>query len=102
MTSPSRYPFARILTYLVAGASRLVKRKTGGRPYRTLGGRTCDEQQRRTRLLQALYRARVVEVAGDQGELIYSEALPPDWWVNEKLESMGEVWRVQNGDIRCW
>lgn len=95
--------FFGTLTDAVSGAARLAKRKDRS-PRETATSRhlpaptSCDEQQRRARLLHAIYRARVVEVAGEEGDLVYPQTFPPDWWVNDRLESLGETWRIHNVD----
>ena len=61
-----------------------------------------DEGARRAGVLSELYRHHAVETAGENGELSYSDTLPPDAWVNAQLETRGEGWRVHNVDgFRC-
>ena len=61
-----------------------------------------DEQGRRSSLLSELYRRHAVEVAGENGEMVYRDTLPPDAWVNSQLARRGEDWRVHNVDgFRC-
>ncbi len=95
------------LTHVWKGMARFTRKSEDpsvafATPFGSLGGQTLEEQRRRTRQLQALYRLHVVEVAGGDGELMYAHTLPPAWWVNEKLEAQAESWRVQNIDgYRC-
>jgi hypothetical protein len=103
--SPSNISFA--LTHIRKGIARFTRKAPDrtcalAAPFGSLGGQTIDEQRRRTRRLEALYRQHVVEVAGVDGVVTYTSTLPPAWWINEKLEAQGECWRVQNVDgYRC-
>lgn len=67
-------------------------------PYGPLGAWSKDERLRRTRLIQGFYREHAIEAAGEAGELVYARTSPPDWWVNERLEALGEAWRVHDID----
>lgn len=95
------------LTHIWKGVARFTRKgadpaRRQEAPFGFLGGLTAEEQQRRTRLLQALYREHTVEASDDEGEIFYPTELPPAWWVNERLEARGERWRVTNIDgFRC-
>ncbi len=61
-----------------------------------------EERGRRASLLAALYRHHAVETAGEKGDMVYRDTLPPDAWVNAQLARRGEAWRVHNVDgFRC-
>ena len=93
--------FSLALTHVFKGVARFTKAKTDSRrgdPHH----QRADDSRRRTQILQQLYRDHAVEVAGLEGELVWRETLPPDNWINDRLASMGERWRVHNVDgFRC-
>ena len=61
-----------------------------------------EERGRRASLLAELYRHHAVETAGENGDMVYRNTLPPDAWVNAQLARRGEAWRVHNVDgFRC-
>lgn len=92
--------FSLALTHVFKGVARFTKAKpamTRSEPYH----QRTDDSRRRTQILQQLYSDHAVEMA-ELGEAGYRETLPPDGWINDRLASMGERWRVQNVDgFRC-
>jgi hypothetical protein len=89
------------LTHFVRGAARFSFSAKGNRREGAQDS-AIGETRRRADVLQDLYRHYSVEMSGEQGVSVYRDTLPPDGWINERLEARSERWRVQNVDgFRC-
>lgn len=92
--------FSLALTHVFKGVARFTKAKTTTQ-HGDLNHQRSDDSRRRTQILQKLYTDHALERA-ELGEMAYRETLPPDGWINDRLSSMGERWRVHNVDgFRC-
>lgn len=92
------HSFSLALTHVIRGKPRFTVgqlRAIERRAASIVEGQT--EPQRRSGLIEALYReyASLGPASLDRREF---DALPPDAWLNERLDEMGERWRVQNVD----
>lgn len=91
--------FSLALTHVFKGVARFTKAKPAQRA--DIAHPRTDDSRRRTQILQKLYEDHAVEMA-ELGETGHRETLPPDGWINDRLASMGERWRVHNVDgFRC-
>lgn len=98
--------FAVALTHVFKGVARFTASGAAGqkqarqRPRRAV--RPSNEGQRRTRVLEALYREHSADAESTRDDLPDLQTLPPDSWINTKLAALGEPWRVHNVDgFRC-
>lgn len=90
--------FSLALTHVLKGVARFTKAKPASQDSNHL---RSDDSRRRTQILQQLYTAHAAELA-ELGDFGRNETLPPDGWINDRLTSMGERWRVHNVDgFRC-
>ncbi len=93
--------FSLALTHVFKGVARFTSARFAGPGSNAIHPKT-DDSRRRTQILQKLYSDHAVELAELGGEITYRETLPPDGWINDRLASMGERWRVHNVDgFRC-
>ena len=88
--------FSLALTHVFKGVARFTKAKAES------NHSGADDSRRRTQILQKLHQDYAAERAELDGEYAYRQTLPPDGWINDRLTTMGERWRVQNVDgFRC-
>ncbi len=88
--------FSLALTHVFKGVARFTKAKVES------NHSGADDSRRRTQILQKLHQDYAAERAELDGEYAYRQTLPPDGWINDRLTTMGERWRVQNVDgFRC-
>ena len=93
--------FSLALTHVFKGVARFTKARPESRQA-DLDHPKADDSRRRTQILQRLYRDHADEMAGMDSEPAHRQTLPPDGWINDRLTTMGERWRVQNVDgFRC-
>ncbi|HOY76199.1 MAG TPA: hypothetical protein PLN33_00245 [Hyphomonadaceae bacterium] len=93
--------FSLALTHVFKGVARFTKAKVASQRD-DLENQKADDSRRRTQILQKLYNDHATEMAELGNEFAYRGTLPPDGWVNDRLTSLGERWRVHNVDgFRC-
>ena len=94
--------FALAITHVLKGVVRTTSsNKTGQRHIERTSQRVAslNERQRRQIILEQLYQEHAALADATSDSLDF---LPPDSWVNSRLVSSREAWRVHNVDgFRC-